>query len=355
MSKKTNISAVLSNNDTAPETAKKSVLKSYLINKHTEMKPLQPSIFIDETWIGTEGEILMISGEKKAGKSNALVYMLATALMKEVDTNQTLLIRTTHTTKDVVYIDTEQARQQTKRFYERICKIAEIDEPKNLFTYNIRKMEMEERLDFLQDVFVEHSNAHLIVIDGITDFIDSVNNEEQSKKIIEKVLKLLENGTTMAMVIHEGKDGNGARGHIGQEIERKCSGAISLSKDRAKGIHQVRCKLNRYTSDFDPYFFQWDKNLEGFRVLMDNEVKALETKSEETKNAELHEVCKQMFATSSELTKENVITGFLNYDKTIDKNSKIDSQKKKCRERLKKALELGFLNELENKNFTIVR
>lgn len=348
------ISAIL-NNDSEIETVAKSSLSDYLINKHTEMQPLRPSIYIDDTWIGTEGEILMISGEKKAGKSNALVYMLATALMKEVDINQTLLIRTTYTTKDVVYIDTEQARQQTKRFYERIARISEIDEPKNLFAYNIRKMEMEDRLNFLEQVFSHHSNAHLIVIDGITDFIDSVNNEEQSKKIVEKVLKLLENGTTMAMVIHEGKDGNGARGHIGQEIERKCSGAISLSKDRAKGIHQVRCKLNRYTSDFEPYFFQWDNDLEGFRVLFDSEVKALQTKSEETKNLELHDTCKQMFATSSELTKQNVIDGFLNYDKSIDKNSKPDSQKKKARDQLKKALELGFLNELENKNFGIIR
>lgn len=318
------------------------------ITKNTILPPIKPSIIIDnETWICTEGEIMQVSGQKKAGKSNVLKFMLATALMPEVNPMDTLGIRATYTKKDIVFVDTEQSKQKTQEFVNRVCEIAGLkDEPKNLHFYNIRSCDMQERLEFLENfLFIEHKQASLVIIDGITDFIDSVNNEEVSKKIIDNLLKQLGGEMSIVVTIHEGKDGNGARGHIGQEIERKCVGAISVSKDRVKKVHKISCKLVRNSGDFEDIIFAYDKTISDFRRLDPIEIKAISEKTEETKNAEIKAVFDQIFAACTYLNKAQVIQGVLNYDNSINKTAQIESQKKQAKRKLDKALEMQIIVE----------
>lgn len=331
-----------------PPTDWKTLTK---ITRKTKLPPILPSIVVDsETWICTQGEIMQVSGQKKAGKSNVLKFMLATALMPEVDTMQTLGIRAMYTTKDVVFVDTEQSKQKTKEFIERVVQIAGLnDEPENLHFYNIRACDMKERMEFLTDfLFTEHKNASLIIIDGITDFIDSVNNEEVSKKLIDALLKQLGGELSIVVTIHEGKDGNGARGHIGQEIERKCVGAISVSKDRVKKLHKISCKLVRNSADFDDIIFQYDKSISDFRRLDSTEIKALESKSEETKQSEIKDLFKQVFALEREIDKKNIMQRILMYDNSINKTTAIDSQKKQAKRKFDKALELEIITMNES-------
>lgn len=321
--------------------------KTAKITSKTKLPPILPSIIIDgETWICTQGEIMQVSGQKKAGKSNVLKFMLATALMKEVDIMQTLGIRAMYTTKDVVFVDTEQSKQKTQEFNNRVIQIAGLEaEPKNLHFYNIRAFDMKQRMDFLTEfLFTEHKDASLIIIDGITDFIDSVNNEEVSKKLIDALLKQLGGELSIVVTIHEGKDGNGARGHIGQEIERKCVGAISVSKDRVRRTHKISCKLVRNSADFEDIIFQYDKTISDFRRLDNTELRALAEKSEETKHAEMKDLFATIFATSTALDKKNVMQGILNHDNSINKQAQIDSQKKQAKRKFDRALEVGIFS-----------
>lgn len=324
------------------------------ITLETVLPPIEPSILIQDSWICTKGDLMVVMGQKKSGKSNALVYILATALMKEVDTTRTLGIRSIYTEKKVIYVDTEQSKQKTQSFINRVCRISgNKEKPKNLLFANIRHLDLEARLRFINnELFVKHSDASIIIVDGITDFIDSVNNEEKSKEIAELFLRQLGKDCSIVAVIHEGKDGNGARGHIGQEFERKCAGAVSITKDREKGIHKMKCKLIREGSDFEDILFIWDDSESGFVQLDQNFVKAISEKTQETKNEELKDLLRRIFAVNVTLDKKAVITGFLNYDKTIPQDVKPDSRNKAATRRFKLALELEFIIE-ENKNFKL--
>lgn len=350
MKKEKLISDVLSDFSLLPDINKTKNWENSRITLKTKLPPIEPSILVKDSMVCTKGDLLLVMGQKKAGKSNILVNVLATALMKEVDTNKTLGVRTLYTENDIVYVDTEQSPQKTQSFINRVCKIASLkDEPPNLFFYNIRNYDLKERMDFLDNyLFINHKNASIIVVDGVTDFIDSVNNEEISKELVEKFLRVLGGQLSIVAVIHEGKDGNGARGHIGQEFERKCAGAISISKDREKGIHKMKCKLIREGSDFDDILFKWSEEENGFVELNEMLVRALAEKTEETKTEELKAILKQTFATSIELDKKAVITGFLNYDKTIPHDVQPESRKKSATRRFKLAIELELLIEQKN-------
>lgn len=354
MTKSKLISAVLTNEEPATNPPAMDWLSSKITTK-TVLPPIKPSIIIDDTWICTEGEIMQVSGQKKAGKSNVLKFMLATALMPEVNTFDTLGLRATYTKKDVIFVDTEQSKQKTQEFCNRVIQIAGLkEEPKNLHFYNIRAYDMNQRMSFLTEfLFNHHKDASLLIIDGITDFIDSVNNEEVSKKLIDSLLKQLGGELSIVVTIHEGKDGNGARGHIGQEIERKCVGAISVSKDRVKRTHKISCKLVRNSADFDDIIFQYDKSISDFRRLDATELKAIEAKSEETKQAEIQALFEQIFAVNTYLKKPEVMTGILNYDLSINKTAQLDSQKKQAKRKFDKAVDLGIIIENSDKNFSL--
>lgn len=324
------------------------------ITLKTKLPPIEPSILVKDSMVCTKGDLLLVMGQKKAGKSNILVNVLATALMKEVDTTKTLGVRSLYTEKKVIYVDTEQSPQKTQDFIKRVVRIANLkEEPQNLIFHNIRMYDLKERMEFLETyLFVEHQDAAIIVVDGVTDFIDSVNNEETSKELVEKFLRVLGKDCSIVAVIHEGKDGNGARGHIGQEFERKCAGAISISKDREKGIHKMKCKLIREGSDFEDILFKWDDTEGGFIELDSVMVKAVTEKSQETKNEELKDVLRRTFALNMSLDKKAVITGFLNYDKTIPADVKPDSRRTAANRRFKLSLELEYIIE-ENKDFKL--
>lgn len=75
------------------------------INEETVLPPITPSIIVDEaTWICTQGELMVITGQKKTGKTSVIKHIMATALMPNVDPKKTLGIRAVYTEKLVVFV-----------------------------------------------------------------------------------------------------------------------------------------------------------------------------------------------------------------------------------------------------------
>ena len=68
--------------------------------------------------------------------------------------------------------------------------------------------------------------------------------------------------TAIVLYLHENPGTTGKlRGNLGSEAERKCGGAIAIKKIKEKGIHAIESKLIRGSSDFEPIFFRWNKEL----------------------------------------------------------------------------------------------
>lgn len=328
------------------------------INEETVLPPITPSIIVDEaTWICTQGELMVITGQKKTGKTSVIKHIMATALMPNVDPKKTLGIRAVYTEKLVVFVDTEQSKQRTKEFINHIGQIAGlIKQPKNLKSYNIRALDMNQRLLFLEQFFKKKgSKTFLLVIDGITDFIDSVNNEEVSKSLIDSLLRQLGGDLSIIVTIHEGKDKNGARGHIGQEIERKCVGAISVSKDRLKKIHKISCKLIRNHADFEDIFFQFDDNYGDFKRLDATAEKEIFNSFQGKSNEDIKAIFNRIFAQDKALNKKSMIECILNIGLGIDKNIQPDSQRRRAKRMIDKALLQNIIIENPNQEYELIK
>jgi hypothetical protein len=73
---------------------------------------------------------------------------------------------------------------------------------------------------------------HLIVIDGIADYIKDVNDPEQSNAIIKYFESLaMKYGTPIIAIVHTNPGTDKERGHLGSQIQRKCESLLMIKQE----------------------------------------------------------------------------------------------------------------------------
>jgi hypothetical protein len=234
-----------------------------LSNQYKEMKPV---IKIGEAVFAVNGDISFTSGLPKAGKSTITRFMIATALMPFIPPeHDTISIRSEYCQgRKVIYLDTEQNPADTQKMIASILDIAGLDEqPENFIALNLRECSHSENMDYLKSLFHHYNDAYLWIIDGVTDFLPSANDETAGNEIIRYLMKMSSvNDTCIVCLIHENSgNGNGKmRGHIGSEAARKCQGAISISYEDDKKVHSIKSTYFRGSKRIEPIYWQFNDN-----------------------------------------------------------------------------------------------
>lgn len=259
-----------------------------------------------------------------------------------------LHVRTAYSDKLTIYIDTEQHKAKTKDTLTYCWKKAGYKtQPKNLKTYNIRSKETEERVSFIEELINEHgANIHLIIIDGISDLLDSINDEVLSKKLAQTFFANDAHEISYIFAIHERKGGGGAMGWLGQHIEKKAGGGIRIEKDPKTDTHSINCSFLRDDGNFKPIEFRYDANLHDFRLLDPTETASMKEKSKEEKEKEklleLESIIRQSFGGSKDISKITL--------KQLVMNNDPQQRGEKTASRLiDSAVEKGFIIEIKDK------
>jgi hypothetical protein len=244
-------------------------LLSTRITDKTTIKPFVPVITVGGCTFGRKGDFSVVSGQRKAGKTTVLTFLAATALMPLVtDSDDTLGIRSTYSDGlDVVYVDTEGSTEDTKDFLESVKRVARLsDSPANFHTYNWREFSQKDCRTYMEFLFRLHPNPHLFIIDGIADLVSKPNDEQESNETVRWIMSSAAKlQACFVLVIHENPKVSGQesklRGHLGSELERKSSGAITVDKDSQRQEHFIRTRFLRKSRDFEPIAFRWDSQL----------------------------------------------------------------------------------------------
>ncbi len=314
----------------------------------TKVKDDVPTVFIRDTIFGLAGSLSFITGLPKVGKTAIVAPLIATALKS--DAKQVLQVRSEYCKgKMVVYVDTEQTESRTKKFRERVLRLAGIDLIKDcdyLETLSLLNYNQSQRVEIIKDIFNDlGEDLYMLIIDGLTDLLSGgVNDESGSNDIIQLLMKEAgRTGATIIPIIHENRGSNAARGHIGAEAERKCAGMLSIKKDSDRGVHEIRSKLIRYAGEFQPVLFRWDDIEKDFVELSPTETQESQTIDKEIlKIQRLEKGVKQAFATNTELSKKTAIANLLLYCESKGKSTKTGERL------LESAIGAGFL-EMKDK------
>ena len=217
-----------------------NLLKSFEVT--LDKPPRQPEaiVSIDNTTIGSTGNIMALTGPEGSGKSNYLGGLLAGTLARSVPPRYDTLgtqIRPNLEGRAVLLYDTEQSEAQLFRNLTGIAGRAMMTGLPNWFkAYALVGMERKDRLQsILQSMdrlYYEHGGIHMVVIDGIADLLDGVNDEERAVGLIDELYRLAGiYQTCIICVLHLSPSGYKLRGHLGSEMSRKASGILSIEKD----------------------------------------------------------------------------------------------------------------------------
>jgi hypothetical protein len=233
----------------------KEIIEKYKINPLEEVSEPPTYCFINDKPSLTAGNFSLIIGKKKAGKTFLLGGVVASTVNNSsqisaikgclpVDKNQ------------VLYFDTEQSHYHANRTIKRICTLTGNSNPENLHAYNLRPLPPEMRLRFIENIITTTPNVGLVAIDGIRDLLTmGINDEQEATKLTNMFLKWsFDLNLHIILLLHQNKNDNNARGHIGSEVVNKAETIISVSKDDKSNIFKVVCEDSRDIS-FEDFAF----------------------------------------------------------------------------------------------------
>ena len=280
-----------------------AILKSCEIDFTNPPVSAEVLISINDVTLGTEGNLLCITGGEGTGKSNYVGSIIAGAIKDEKSKVDTLGtdIQSNTKNKAVLLYDTEQSEVQLYKNTTNILKRSkEEDIPHNFKVYCLTGMSRKERLQAIiqsmDKFYYEFGGIQMVVIDGIADLIQSANDEIESIKIVDELYRLAGiYQTCIICVLHFIPSGLKLRGHLGSELQRKAAAILSIEKDTDPSISVIKALKVRDGSPLDVPLvqFTWNKEL-GMHSYVGEKPKE---EKEKRKENELIMVAKNIFTT----------------------------------------------------------
>ena len=208
------------------------------------------------------GGIQALSGQKKNGKSIFASILMATALSSGSSTSRFATrfpgLRLRQSTINllgheprVLYVDTEQEKENTDKVIERAKWLAEMKSHVHNERLTIQWLraipEDEDPAEYRKQALlyaIDKVHPDLVLIDGIRDLVHDFNDIDESSKLINELMALsTKHNMCVWCTLHmnprpSNDDESKMRGHLGTELGNKASDVFTMKKkkDKAAGL-----------------------------------------------------------------------------------------------------------------------
>ncbi len=252
-----------------------SALKSCEVDFNNPPPVAQMVVSVNDVPLGTQGNILCITGGEGTGKSNYVTALIAGAIGQSEKNKDkamdTLGVSVSENSKRkaILFYDTEQSEVQTYKNITNLLRCCGRETmPEYLKVYCLTGMSRKERLQAIiqsMDKFhYQFRGIHMVVIDGIADLIKGANDETESIAVVEELYRLAGiYNTCIVTILHFIPSGLKLRGHLGSELQRKAAAILSIEKDTDPSVSVVKALKVRDGSPLDVPIMQfaWDKDV----------------------------------------------------------------------------------------------
>lgn len=202
----------------------------------------------DLTGILTLGDFSVVAGQAKSRKT-FFVTMVVAALLTENDVCDMIRGHLPEGKQGILYIDTEQSDWHAQKAVLRALALAGIKNTPLFKPHKFRDRSTDEKKQIFEYLITITPELGFVVIDGIADFVDSVNDESECKKIADWLMKISKQYHCHIMVvIHENKSSRELRGHLGSILTQKAQAVIGISRDTEDD--EMSIVEGRYMRDF---------------------------------------------------------------------------------------------------------
>ena len=204
------------------------------------------------------GELVGITGRAKSGKTFFTSMLMALGVCNEVMGIRRIEPKPLR----VLWMDTEQSEESTQEILcDRIMKLWQRNMPEGESTdnfpsdmfdiFNVRADAWQDRLPLLETAIKEY-HPDLVILDGIRDLVNDINDGILSQQVIERLMNLAsETDCCIVSVLHQNKasDDKNLRGWIGTELTYKSFEVYECSKDSDRIFSIKQTMTRKYDID----------------------------------------------------------------------------------------------------------
>lgn len=186
------------------------------------------------------GELHVVSGKAGHGKTNLMSQFMATLLCGQLGNTK---YREGVKEAVILYIDTEQGKDDTIAIKNRVCSLAGMpyDQPMQRFRI-LRLRDTEEAVErwrkILKAVWIVTRDMRAdqclhLFLDGLLDIVEDYNDQTECQPIIRKCMMLATHyDTSMWLVLHENPMVDKLVGTLGSITQRKVSEIFTVRKHK---------------------------------------------------------------------------------------------------------------------------
>lgn len=257
----------------APGVAKtQTTLASHLDLRRVRLTtpPPEPTIrlFLAGKPIATPGNLVTVIAKSKTGKTAALGAATAAIIGAHYDRTDldTFKFTAPHTDEAVILIDTEQSPYDAWTCHSRtMARAGNPNEPDWLHHYALVGDSAQDLRKVLPVALERgktlHKGVFALILDGVADFVASVNDEAECNEFVTYLRKLaVDFDCPVICVIHsnEGiKTGDDGRGHLGKQLTRKAESNLLLKKVGDTTTITSEKQRKAPITEADGVAFQW--------------------------------------------------------------------------------------------------
>ena len=247
------------------------LLEQLRITPEKQLKPMEFLFRLFGKPCFPRRELVAITGKAKSGKTFVTSMLMACCQVNEVLAFQRMREEPLH----VLWYDTEQSDESTQDILKnRIIPMMSYgnDETAPLSSwrgaggeaFNVRAVPWKERRDLLREAVTRYK-PDLVIVDGIRDLVNDINDGVLAQEVMEELLHLAtQHDCCIVCVLHQNKSGedHNLRGWIGTELMNKAFEVYSCEKLLPQRIFSLEQTLTRkYDIEQTMYFEVGDDGL----------------------------------------------------------------------------------------------
>ena len=150
----------------------------------------------------------------------------------------------------------ETGRKVLKRIL-RLAGLPEDKNPDNLIMLALRKYAPPIRLAIVEQAIGTIPDLGLVIIDGIRDFLYDINSPSEATDIISRFMQWTDDRQIhIHTILHQNKNDENARGHIGTELNNKAETVMQVEVDKMDRTVSVVEAIHIRDRAFEPFAFR---------------------------------------------------------------------------------------------------
>ena len=208
------------------------------------------------------GELVAITGKAKSGKTFVTSMLMSCCARSDVLS----FSRQPEPQMRVLWYDTEQSEESTQDILRH--RISPMVGPENyhanLFDiFNVRSTSWKQRMGLLEQA-VGHYRPDMVIVDGIRDLVDDINDGVLAQETVERLMQLAsKTACCIVCVLHQNKssEDRNLRGWIGTELTNKAFEVYVCEKDANRTFALEQTHTRKYDIVDRLYFTVGDDGL----------------------------------------------------------------------------------------------